>query len=247
MAATDLLLGGRCVGCQRAGPALCSVCAPLLQGMPFTAAPTPRPDGLPDCCAVAPYAGVVQAALTAHKEHARLSLARPLGDALAVSVLGLLAERRGGPVLRKLALVPAPSTRQVVRDRGHDPLLRLTRVCCRALRSLGVNVVVHRALRLSRRVADQSGLDAAARSQNLVGAHEVPRSRGGAVLDRAVILTDDIITTGATAGEGARALRAAGADMLGVAVVAATQRRVRPPQLAPSSPSPSLPSSPVSD
>jgi predicted amidophosphoribosyltransferase len=40
-----------------------------------------------------------------------------------------------------------------------------------------------------------------------------------------VIITDDLITTGASLAESARALRAAGARVVGAATVAATQRR----------------------
>ena len=47
--------------------------------------------GLPPVWAVAAYDGAVRAALIAHKEQGRLSLAKPLGRALALSVMGLLS------------------------------------------------------------------------------------------------------------------------------------------------------------
>jgi predicted amidophosphoribosyltransferase len=70
-------------------------------------------------------------------------------------------------------------------------------------------------------VRDSAGLDIAARAANLAGAMRADGPRGS---PRAV-LVDDIVTTGATLLEAARALRAAGWTVPGAVVVAATARR----------------------
>ncbi len=221
-ASTDLLLGGSCVGCRRPGPALCLRCASHLDRLPFETRPSPAPPGLPVVFAVADYGDVVKEALVAHKEQGRLSLARPLGRALALSVLGVLCRASDSSAVL-ITLVPAPSMRRTVRERGHDPLLRVTRECARSLRKAGVVAVIDPALRVVRPVGDQAGLNAAERAANLAGAFATRARRR---LDgRSVVVVDDICTTGATATEAARATSAAGAQILGVAVIAATRRR----------------------
>jgi predicted amidophosphoribosyltransferase len=70
-------------------------------------------------------------------------------------------------------------------------------------------------------VADQADLTAADRAANLSGALRARFDLRGS----RVIVVDDVITTGATLAEAARALRAAGADVRAAAVVAATARR----------------------
>lgn len=221
-ASADLLLGGTCVGCRRPGPGLCLRCASSLDALPFEARPTPTPPGLPVVFAVAHYGGAVREALVAHKEHGRLSLARPLGRALTLSVFGVLA-RSADRSAAVVTLVPAPSMRRTVRERGHDPLLRVARECGRSLRHAGAAAVVDPALKVVRPVSDQAGLSASQRAANLRGAFAVRNHRR---LDgRSVVVIDDICTTGETAAEAARAASAAGAAVLGVAVIAATSRR----------------------
>jgi predicted amidophosphoribosyltransferase len=221
----DLLLGGACVGCARPGPSLCAGCGARLEGMPFRATPTPRPAGLPTTIAMSAYEGAVRAALVAHKESRQLSLTRPLGRALALSVLGVLAAAPGQPAGDSLCLVPVPSSAATVRRRGHDPTLRLTKAAAAALRGAGVGAVVVPALRQRRQVVDQAGLGARERASNLAGAFETAAA-ARRLRDQLVVVTDDIVTTGATACEATRALMAVRASMLGVAVVAATRRRV---------------------
>jgi predicted amidophosphoribosyltransferase len=224
-AAFDLAVPSECAGCeQRPGP-LCDSCASALAGPARSAWPRPTPVGLPRPWAVAPYDGVVRAALLAHKERGRTALAGPLGSALATSVRAALAraDQCSGPVV----LVPMPSRRVAVRERGRDPTLVMARHAARQLRRHGLSVSVRPVLRMAASVQDQSGLDAAARTANLSGAVSLPDrwvDQLGGRLAR-VLLVDDIITTGATLAAAADVVRRAGVDVAGAAVVAATRRR----------------------
>jgi predicted amidophosphoribosyltransferase len=105
----------------------------------------------------------------------------------------------------------------------------MTRAAAAVLRSRGLDVRQAALLRTRSGLADQAGLDAAGRAANLSGALRVhPPSlvrlaRAGRPLH--VVVTDDVITTGATAAEAQRALAAVGLPPLGVAAAAATVRR----------------------
>jgi len=228
-AAADLVLGSSCVGCDRPGPALCLACASALEQVPYVAWPAPRPRGLPTPYAVTAYEGVVKSAVVAHKERAVLSLAAPLGRALALSVIAAVAAAGDSTAAGPVVLVWPPTAAPAVRERGHDPLVRIVRVCRRSLRSAGIPTVAAPILERVRRVVDQAGLSAPARAANLEGAFGVrSRARGG-IAGRLLVVVDDVLTTGATAAEVARALTVSGADVPAVAVIAATQRRLGAP------------------
>jgi predicted amidophosphoribosyltransferase len=72
-----------------------------------------------------------------------------------------------------------------------------------------------------RRATDtQGGKSGFGRKRNVAGAFEVPPARARQVAGKAILLVDDVLTTGATAEGCARALKNAGAVRVDVAVVA---------------------------
>ncbi|WP_052390861.1 ComF family protein [Streptomyces sp. NRRL B-24484] len=221
----DLLLPARCAGCGGPGGQLCPACRVRLTCT--AAGPVerrPAPPGLPPLHAAAPYAGPVRSLLIAHKERGALRLAGPLGSALAAAVRSaVVAGAPGAP--GALLLVPVPSARGAVRARGHDPMLRLARAAARDLRRSGVPARAVAVLRHVRPVADQAGLSAADRHRNLHGALAVPPRRAALLHGRTPVLVDDLVTTGASLAEAARALRAAGCPPFAAAAVASTPRR----------------------
>nr|BFD84479.1 ComF family protein [Streptomyces sp. Xyl84] len=204
---TDLVLPAECGGCGRPRTVLCPRCRAVLGGAaPRRVRPVPEPPGLPAVHAAARYADEVRAALLAHKERGALALAGPLGTALAGAVrAGLPHEGSAGPVL----LVPVPSARGAVRARGHDPVRRMALAAAGELRRSGLPARALAVLRQRRAVADQSTLGSRQRLENLAGALQV--AAGGARLLREgpVVLVDDLMTTGASLAEAARAVRSA--------------------------------------
>ena len=221
----DLFAGGRCAGCGAPGRNLCPACAGLLAAVARPCWPDPVPSDLAPPWCVAEYGGPVRSALLAHKEQSRYGLARVLGRALGAAVVTAVeAASEGRPAQGWVWLVPVPSPSPVVRRRGHDPVLRMARVAAVHARRRGHRVRVQSCLRPARAVLDQSGLDAGQRRANLAGALRVGPRYSEAVAGRPVVVADDIVTTGSTAAEACRALRAAGALVLGVATVSATSR-----------------------
>jgi len=231
--ARDLLLGGRCAACGRPGGVLCRACHErLLLEAPLTRSrtrPRPCPPGLLPVWSCGGYTGALRALLLAHKEQWRHQLTVPLGALLAQSVAGLAAERAATPGA-VLVLVPVPSRPAAVRARGRDAMLALVRAAVRELERGGVPARAVPLLATRPGVADQSGLDTAARAANLHGALRVRpgplrRLAGGVPEIAGAVVCDDVVTTGATLVEAQRALRAVGVPVLGSATVAATARR----------------------
>ncbi|MEW1641350.1 phosphoribosyltransferase family protein [Streptomyces sp. NPDC091219] len=113
------------------------------------------------------------------------------------------------PAQAPLLLVPVPSARATVRARGHDPARRIALAAAGELRRTGTPARVAAVLRQGRWVADQAGLNSRQRLENLAGALEVVPGGGRLLAGGPVVLVDDLMTTGATLREAARAVREA--------------------------------------
>lgn len=227
-----------CAGCAVPGVALCRCCAAALAGPAFrvpaaAALAVPGRAHAPPAAACAAYEGVVPTLVNAWKERGRHDLAPVLGAALARAVGVLLTGPAGG---HGVVLVPVPSSAAARRRRGADGVREVARHAAAALGAAGVPARVLPALRVVRRVADQSGLSAAGRAANVAGAFGVDpralprrvagrRAGGPAALAAGVVVVDDVLTTGATLRSAACALAVEGAVVDGYACVAATPLR----------------------
>ena len=206
--ALAFLLAATCPGCDRPGTLLCDDCRLQLT-------PRPRrlstPEGLPAHVAL-DFEGVAARGIRRLKEDGATMLARPLAAALA----GILSDAASDAVV-----VPVPTSRAAYRRRGYRvPELLARRAGHRP----------HRMLVPARRTGDQRGLGRDARARNVAGSM---RARPPAEPGASVVILDDVVTTGATLDEAARALRAAGWRPVCAVALAATPRRVGPAQDTP--------------
>ena len=217
----DPLCGVCWLKVERVTPPLCGVCG--LELGRYLTSPTPtvaaahvarcgpcrtRPPAFTYARSAARYDDVLREALHAFKFGGRRALAAPLADLIAETGLAAL------PVAAPDLLIPVPLFPARERARGFNQAALLARRVGRAWR-----VPVHRDV-LARTVDTraQTELTGRERRQNLRGAFRVRRFE--TVKGRHVVVVDDILTTGSTAGACALALRRAGAATVGVLTVA---------------------------
>ena len=112
-------------------------------------------------------------------------------------------------------LVPVPLHPRKLRLRTYNQSSELARALARL-----TGLECRHVLRRIRWTDSQAGLDRADRLKNLRGAFAVPRGALKQVAGRAVLLIDDVLTTGTTAHECALALKKAGAARVAVLTAA---------------------------
>ena len=226
------LLPPRCLVCEAPGADGHDLCAACRDDLPWNRPACPRcalpvaaggrcgrclrrPPPLDATLAALAYRFPVDHLLPRFKFHGDLAAGRLLGQLLA-EAQGVA--RAGAPAGADgpQALVPVPLHPRRLRERGYDQALELAQGLGRAL---GLPVQAD-GLRRVRATAAQSTLGAAARHGNVRGAFVAAPGPW----PEWVALLDDVMTTGATLGECARALRRAGVLRVEAWVVARAPR-----------------------
>ena len=217
-----------CVLCGAPGSLGLDLCAGCLDDLPHNlrccrlcAAPLPadQPGATPcgDCQRHPPpfdsayaaflYEDPVPAMVAGAKFRGRLNLARLLGMCLARAL-----RTRGAPMPE--VLIPVPLHGDRLRERGYNQALEIARA---AAPELDVRVDAACCVRTGS-TTPQEGLTKAQRRRNVRGAFAVKGSLGAGH----VAILDDVVTTGSTAAEMARALRRVGAGRVDLWAVART-------------------------
>jgi ComF family protein len=142
--------------------------------------------------AIGDYDGALRAIIHALKYEGRRSLARPLA--------ALMRERGVDMLVGARCAIPVPLHPSRTRERGFNQAIDLAR---------HIGVPVCKALARLRATATQTGLPAAQRHRNVRDAFALTRA-GRTLRGSAVVLIDDVSTTGATLDACARVLKQAG-------------------------------------
>jgi ComF family protein len=151
--------------------------------------------------------------ITHFKFHGALDLAPALTQRL-------MAAFEEGDMPAPTLLLPVPLSAERLRERGYNQAWELARRLGRALRC---EADAHLLLRV-KDTPHQLAFPPEQRAGNVRAAFAVEPRRLAELRGRSVTLVDDVMTTGATAGEIARVLLQAGASDVAVWVVARTPR-----------------------
>ena len=222
---------------------LCTVCG---EALPFVVQPDhsglevsakPGADGKPDTrcrlcqLAMPPFEravayGSYDGALRDLVHMLKFDQVRPAAHVLGRMLAGAIAALEPSLPAGTVAVVPVPLHRHKRSQRGFNQAELIVRA---AIKSLPHSACAQNRFELFDRVlvrlrdtGSQIGLTRHQRRQNLRGAFAVQDAKP--ISNRAVLLVDDVYTTGATASECARVLRRAGAAHVWVATVGRTLR-----------------------
>ena len=207
----NLLVPSTCISCKKVGWSLCQDCQQLLE---LSIRPVHR-ENLHGFCLTS-YSPAVASQIAEFKEQGVTELAALWFQNIDTSAL---CEE-----FHFNYLVPLPSSSASTRERGFSPadeVAKALRLRMQMQNSRVANVSVLRVLTRDTDVVDQASLPVGQRWLNLAEKISVRRNLNG----RRVLLVDDIVTTGASLLEAARALERAGAIVVGFFCFAETLLR----------------------
>ncbi|MCW8923279.1 MAG: ComF family protein [Gammaproteobacteria bacterium] len=219
-----LLYPPRCLLCGSSGHDGMDLCGHCYQLLPFNNAACatcalPLPPDTPEnivcgrCQKKTPYYDKAFSVLSYQypvvwliqqlKFNEKLVHARLLGELLAVSGC---VEKTGSD--EDICILPVPLFKKRLRQRGFNQSIELARALSK---KTGWPMELNRVERI-RDTSAQTGLDAKARRKNIRGAFEMLKP----LLQKHVVIVDDVVTTGSTVNELSRVLKKAGVEKITV-------------------------------
>ena len=199
----ELLAPPRCGICDCEGALLCHACRALW--IPTRPEPVPA-TGLHAAAALGPYEGGLGAAIRTAKYGGVPGLARELGAALGPVIARVT---RNAPY--QATLVPIPTDKSRVHERGFDHALLMAESAGRACGAPVAQLLV--------RTRPTAPLHAAHREERAAILNGAMTTAVALTVPPAVVLIDDVRTSGATMREAARTVHAAGVQWIaGVSV-----------------------------
>jgi predicted amidophosphoribosyltransferase len=207
---SKLIFPNRCISCKRLGDSICLSCSFFWKHQYFRSTLT-RPTQLSVYSSIQ-YSDVATKVFLAAKESSVRSADFLVAEAISHSLREWLREEWID------TLIPIPSRKSIARKRGRQFMEEISLLVTQELGLRIAPILSH-----TRTVRDQSTLSAQGRWNNLHGSMVVSGNPLG--LGK-VLVVDDLVTTGATLSEAARALRYAGIEVIG-AVTAAIAQPVR--------------------
>ena len=242
-----LVMPADCVACGSQDHTLCPACSAVLRRQtvqPFRAERFANAlvgvsgESYLPVLAAGPYRDALAAAILGFKNHGRTELSAPLCRCLA-RVLDRVPGQpahlpRGSPAQPApvLWLVPVPSTGSGWRRRGYDPVAMLIKALVAEGRlppGMVVAPILGVKMKAPWRRHHQKGLGRAARRSNVRNTMKIRHCRGRGIRPlanpngQAVLLLDDVLTTGSTLQEAAKTLEMAGFLVHGAVVLAAAR------------------------
>jgi predicted amidophosphoribosyltransferase len=183
----DFLFPTNCVVCGATPSVICPGCQPKSERLKVTL-------GELELVAAERFEGDVASIIRIFKDRKLIALAKVLAELVDQSI-------ELDPDCEFLAF--PPSSKAHFRRRGFHPVQLI------AERSKTLSSLARLPVRMQRQIAEQRQLGAASRAENLRESFRVKPGSGR------VLLFDDVVTTGATMGELARAVGAAGYEIAG--------------------------------
>ena len=186
---SQLMFPTRCLGCHKLSSIICTNCSTQWKKSKYVT----KHSSLTVHSTIL-YTPVAAKIILAAKENGAASADNMLIDAIMWQIQNLEFN------LNNIRLVPIPSSKRSIRNRGRSFIIDIAQ---QISRQTGIPVLD--CLNLTGRTIDQSRLNRKQRLENMKGAISMKAVARGELL-----LIDDVITTGATLKEAARALNSQG-------------------------------------